>query len=149
MQNKSILTGNNAGSLFVLSPDLSSVKKIDSPIFRGIRHIDYGIDSNQINIVSDDFGIYTFDLEKEVVCKEKLYEGHLDTITSIDCLSQKPAILTSSLDGTVRMWDTRNGENRVLYENKEVDVWAVKYFEAKDSVVAGDENGNLNIIDYK
>ena len=74
-------------------------------------------------------------------------EGHLDIITSADCLTQKAVLFTSSLDGTVRMWDVKTGDNKVLYENKEVDTWAVKYYESLDKVVIGDENGNLSLID--
>lgn len=149
MQNESIITGNESGSLFILSSDLATKTKIDSPTFRNIRHIDFGIDSNKIFLFSDDFGIYTFDLEKQKVCSETLMEGHLDIITSADCLTQKAVLFTSSLDGTVRMWDAKSGDNKVLYENKEVDTWAVKYYESLDKVVIGDENGNLSLIDYK
>lgn len=122
---------------------------MESPTFRNIRHIDFGIDSNKVFIFSDDFGIYTFDLEKEKVCSESLMEGHLDIMTSVDCLTQKSVILTASLDGTVRIWDVKSGENKVLYENKETDIWAVKYYETLDKVVIGDENGCLSILDYK
>ena len=76
-------------------------------------------------------------------------EGHLDIMTSVDCLTQKAVILTSSLDGTVRIWDAKSGDNKVLYENKEKDIWAVKYYESLDKVVIGDENGDLSLLDYK
>lgn len=144
-----MITGNDSGALFVLSSDLAKKTKIESPSFRNIRHIDFGIDSNKVFLFSDDFAIYTFDLEKEKVCSESLMEGHLDIVTSADCLTQKSVILTSSLDGTVRIWDVKSGENKVLYENKETDIWAVKYYETLDKVVIGDENGTLSILDYK
>ena len=144
-----MITGNESGSLFILSSDLAQKTKIESPTFRNIRHIDFGIESNKVFIFSDDFGIYTFDLEKEKVCTESLLEGHLDVITGVDCLTQKSVILTSSLDGTVRMWDVKSGDNKVLYENSDTDTWAVKYYETLDKVVIGDENGNLSILDYK
>ena len=149
LQNGTILSGNKSGSLFTTSVDLSSKNKINSPAFKNIRFIDYGVDSNKVFIASDDLGIYTFDLEKEKICSEIVLEGHLDIITGLDCLHQRPLILTSSLDGTVRFWDTRNGEGKILLESKEVDIWAVKYYEALDKVVVGDGDGNLGLIDYK
>ena len=102
LQNEKVLTGNESGSLFLLSPDLSQKTKLASPTFRNIRHIDFGIDSNKVFIFSDDFGVYAFDLEKEKICEDSLFEGHLDIITSVDCLTQKATILTASLDGTDR-----------------------------------------------
>ena len=149
LQNEKILTGNESGSLFLLSPDLSQKTKLTSPTFRNIRHIDYGIDSNKVFIFSDDFGIYTFDLEKEKICETTVMEGHLDVMTSVDCLTQKAVILTASLDGSVRMWDAKNGDCQVLYENTEVDTWAVKYYEVMDKVVIGNENGDLSVLDYR
>jgi WD40 repeat protein len=100
-------------------------------------------------LFSDDCGIYTFDLEKECVSQENVLEGHLDVMTSVDCLKQKAMLLTASLDGTVRMWDAKNGDSKVLYENSDVDVWGVKYYEALDKVVIGDENGDLSVLDYR
>ena len=149
LQNEKVITGNKAGDLFLLSNNLETKTKLDTPTFRNIRHIDFGIDSNKIFIFSDDFGIYTFDLEKEKVCEQGLMEGHLDIMTSVDCLTQKSIILSASLDGTVRLWDVKSGQNKVLYENKEVDTWSVKYYESLDKVVIGDDNGKLSILDYK
>jgi WD40 repeat protein len=148
LQNDKILTGNQAGELFILSSDLSEKNKISNFCFRNIRHIDYGIDSNKVFVVSDDLGIYSFDLEKEQIENTSVFEGHLDVITSMECMYQKPMILTGSLDGTVRFWDSRTGKGNILMENKETEFWGVKYFEPIDKIIVGDSEGIVSILDY-
>ena len=73
----------------------------------------------------------------------------MGVITSVDCLYQKPGLLTGSLDGTVRFWDTRAAEAQVLLENAQAEIWAVRYFEAIDKVVVGDEKGDLSVLQIK
>lgn len=149
LPNNSILTANRAGDLFHTNQDLTTKTKLNSPLFQNIRFISTGLDSNTAFLTSDDFCSYLYDIEKQTVSNQLVLEGHLGIITSVDCLYQKPGLLTASLDGTVRFWDTRTGEAQILLENAQSEIWAVKYYEAIDKVVVGDENGDLSVLQIK
>ena len=87
--------------------------------------------------------MYKLDLEKQMVDSDFCFEGHQDIISQIEVVENEPIFFSSSVDGTVRRWDTRTGVGDVLYKSLQDRFWALSYVHDQQSLFVGGESGNL------
>jgi hypothetical protein len=72
--------------------------------------------------------------------------GHSELISSLAWHPTAPRLVTSSVDGTVRVWDTEFGEEVLcLAEHRPAEVRSVAWLPGQDTLVSSDLDGQLRV----
>ena len=144
-----ILMSSNKGKLAFISESFDNLKKVEIELKKNIRSIHKCNDLNKIIIVSDDCKIYFFDLEKQNFICENIFEGHNNLITDLCFKDGESTFFTTSLDGTVKFWDERNGFIDNIFLEEDDQPWGITYVRDNDDIVVGLEDGSILVYDSK
>jgi len=95
------------------------------------------------NLISLCFQVW--DVPKKRI--RNIFRGHTLRIESVDFSSDGQHVVSGSWDGTVHMWNMRDGSARVLnFSDRDTDIfWSVRFSPSGQLVVAGDDDGDLRI----
>ena len=69
--------------------------------------------------------------------------GHTNDITSIETDYNDPQVITSSMDGTIRLWDLRKLKTELLITNHSKSIRSMKSHPKEATFVSGDSNGEI------
>jgi len=76
-----------------------------------------------------------------------MFRGHAFHVESVDFSPDGQHVVSGSRDGTVHVWNMRDGSARILnFTNRYTDIfWSVRFSPSGQLVVAGDDDGDLRI----
>ena len=112
-----------------------------------VRSLKYSPDHNILVSGSDDLHINLIDLTNNKVIQALV--GHKESITTIEFNKHLNLYASSSLDGSIKLWDYRNkASNCVQTINLSNDniIWDISFSENGDYLVAATENNSLEIF---
>lgn len=69
--------------------------------------------------------------------------GHQNDITSIQTDYNDPQVISSSMDGTIRLWDLRNQKTELLITNHSKSIRSMMSHPKESTFVSGDGNGEI------
>jgi WD40 repeat protein len=104
---------------------------------QGAKRLSFSPDGSALAITSAPRGLgYVWDTTQWRVVSS--LNGHTDTITDVSYSTDGTRVATSSLDGTVRLWDTKSGALLWTFIDKEGGpVWSVTFSSNDLQLMAG------------
>lgn len=112
-----------------------------------VRSLKYSPEHNILVSGSDDLHINLIDLTNNKVIQALV--GHKESITTIGFNKYLNVYATSSLDGSIKLWDYRckasNCVQTISLSNYNI-IWDISFSENGDYLVAATENNSLAIF---
>ncbi len=112
-----------------------------------VRSLKYCSEHNLLVSGSDDLHINLIDLTNNKVIQALV--GHKESITSIQFNKELNLFSSSSLDGTIKLWDFRSRTSscvQTLSLNNDNIIWDFSFSENGDYLFAATENNGLAIF---
>ena len=78
-----------------------------------------------------------------------ILKGHIDRVETALFNYDGTMIVSASLDGTIRVWDSNNGVELIKLENSDGIVSCASFSPNSEQIVAGYRDGNVRIWDVK
>jgi WD40 repeat protein len=142
------LVGTRAmGDLALLLWDLESgkeVRKFRSPEMRPAGQMVFSRDGKFMAAISgNEARLYDFATGKRL----RVYQGHIQAITSADFSPDGKKLATASMDKTIRIWDTDSSEEIAKITNGEKMIFGVAFAPDSNRLVFGDQENTVHIWD--
>eukprot|EP00871_Galdieria_phlegrea_P001571 jgi/Galph1/2414/GphlegSOOS_G1044.1 len=83
-------------------------------LFSGIIQIEWGYSCNLLAVLCDDFDIYIVDPETKQIGRR--FHGHEGSLTDVQFSADGYFLLSSALDGTIRVWNIQLGYCTDIFE---------------------------------
>ena len=112
-----------------------------------VRSLKYSSEHNILVSGSDDLHINLIDLQNNKVIQSLV--GHKEGISNIAFNKNLNLYASSSLDGTIKLWDYRNKSSscvQTINLGNENLIWDLSFCENGDYLLAATENNNLAIF---
>lgn len=115
-----------------------------------VRSLKYSSEHNILVSGSDDLHINLIDLTNYKVIQALV--GHKESITKLEYNKCLNVYASSSLDGTIKLWDFRNKESKCVQTinlSNEINhniIWDIAFSEEGDYLIAATENNSLAIF---
>jgi glucose repression regulatory protein TUP1 len=77
-----------------------------------------------------------------------VFRGHKSSVESVDFSPNGRLVVSASWDGTVRIWNVRDGSAKVFTDNADI-FWSVRFSPNGQYVAAGNTDGFLRIWDVR
>jgi len=77
------------------------------------------------------------------------FGSHELAIVSVDCNNDGTKVVTSSMDGQIRVYDLESAKLFQTINAGAVETWTISYMPGKDVVASGAHSGSVNIWDMK
>jgi len=82
------------------------------------------------------------------VREENVFEGHQGAVLSVT-MSSDGQIVSAGADGTVRLWNWKDGSSQIIEDFQKVQATSVKFNRNGQILASGDINGNIKIRKLK
>ena len=135
LPNNKLATGNSNGAIYIYDIDKGDKdkKKIEEHCLL-VRNLEFNKDKNILYSASDDLHMNQIDMNTL-----KLYSpivGHKEPISDMVYNEQKQILITSSFDGTIKIWDPK--ANNICIETLELNsknpIWDIAVSESADFI---------------
>ncbi|MBN2715297.1 MAG: PQQ-binding-like beta-propeller repeat protein, partial [Deltaproteobacteria bacterium] len=73
-------------------------------------------------------------------------KGHTRYVTAVDYARDGNFLVTCALDGTVRLWDTRNGIMIRVFDAPTTALRSVRFFDSDKKIVTVDDSGHITVF---
>ena len=134
LPNKKLATGNSNGAIYIYdTPTGNKERKIEEHCLT-VRNLEFNKNKNILYSASDDLHINQIDINTF-----KLFSpivGHKEPISDMILNEQKNILITSSFDGTIKIWDINGNNNCIdtLELNTKNPIWDIGVSEAGDFI---------------
>ena len=134
LPNKKLATGNSNGAIYIYdTPTGNKERKIEEHCLT-VRNLEFNKNKNILYSASDDLHINQIDINTF-----KLFSpivGHKEPISDMILIEQKNILITSSFDGTIKIWDINGNNNCIdtLELNTKNPIWDIGVSEAGDFI---------------
>ena len=134
LPNDKIATGNSNGVIYIYDTKTGEKSKRIEEHCLSVRNLEFNKNKNILYSASDDLHINQIDMNTL-----KLFSpivGHKEPISDIIYNEQKDLLITSSFDGTIKIWDLKTNSNciQTLELNSKNPIWDIGVSESGDFI---------------
>ena len=134
LPNKKLATGNSNGAIYIYDTSTGNKERKIEEHCLTVRNLEFNKNKNILYSASDDLHINQIDINTF-----KLYSpivGHKEPISDMILNEQKNILITSSFDGTIKIWDINGNNNCIdtLELNTKNPIWDIGVSEAGDFI---------------
>ena len=134
LPNNKLATGNSNGAIYIYDTKTGEKEKKIEEHCLLVRNLEFNKNKNILYSASDDLHINQIDMNTL-----KLFSpivGHKEPISDMIYNDQKDILITSSFDGTIRIWDVKGNYNCIetLGLNSKNPVWDIGVSEIGDFI---------------
>ena len=148
LPNHKLATGNSNGAIYIYNLEKGEKENKIEEHCKLVRNLEFNKNKNILYSASDDLHINQIDINTL-----KLFSpivGHKEPISDMVYNEQKGFLITSSFDGTIKIWDTKTNSNnciQTLELNTKNPIWDIGVSESGDfiSFTASDGFGAFSL----
>ena len=148
LPNHKLATGNSNGAIYIYNLEKGEKENKIEEHCKLVRNLEFNKNKNILYSASDDLHINQIDINTL-----KLFSpivGHKEPISDMVYSEQKGFLITSSFDGTIKIWDTKTNSNnciQTLELNTKNPIWDIGVSESGDfiSFTASDGFGAFSL----
>ena len=148
LPNHKLATGNSNGAIYIYNLEKGEKENKIEEHCKLVRNLEFNKNKNILYSASDDLHINQIDINTL-----KLFSpivGHKEPISDIVYNEQKGFLITSSFDGTIKIWDAKTNSNnciQTLELNTKNPIWDIGVSESGDfiSFTASDGFGAFSL----
>ena len=134
LPNSKLATGNSNGAIYIYDTFTGNKERKIEEHCLTVRNLEFNKNKNILYSASDDLHINQIDINTF-----KLYSpivGHKEPISDMILNEQKNILITSSFDGTIKIWDINGNNNCIdtLELNTKNPIWDIGVSEAGDFI---------------
>ena len=134
LPNNRLATGNSNGAIYIYDTKTGEKEKKIEEHCLLVRNLEFNKNKNILYSASDDLHINQIDMNTL-----KLFSpivGHKEPISDMIYNEQKDILITSSFDGTIKIWDVKGNYNciQTLELNKKNSIWDIGVSEIGDFI---------------
>ena len=134
LPNNKLATGNSNGAIYIYDTKTGEKEKKVEEHCLLVRNLEFNKNKNILYSASDDLHINQIDMNTL-----KLFSpivGHKEPISDMIYNDQKDILITSSFDGTIRIWDVKGNYNCIetLELNSKNPIWDIGVSEIGDFI---------------
>ena len=134
LPNNKLATGNSNGAIYIYDTKTGEKEKKIEEHCLLVRNLEFNKNKNILYSASDDLHINQIDMNTL-----KLFSpivGHKEPISDMIYNDQKDILITSSFDGTIRIWDVKGNYNCIetLELNSKNPIWDIGVSEIGDFI---------------
>ena len=134
LPNNKLATGNSNGAIYIYDTKTGEKEKKIEEHCLLVRNLEFNKNKNILYSASDDLHINQIDMNTL-----KLFSpivGHKEPISDMIYNEQKDILITSSFDGTIRIWDVKGNYNCIetLELNSKNPIWDIGVSEIGDFI---------------
>ena len=134
MPNNKLATGNSNGAIYIYDIKTGEKEKKIEEHCLLVRNLEFNKNKNILYSASDDLHINQIDMNTL-----KLFSpivGHKEPISDMIYNEQKDILITSSFDGTIKIWDVKGNYNCIetLELNTKNPIWDIGVSETGDFI---------------
>ena len=135
LPNHKLATGNSNGAIYIYNLEKGEKENKIEEHCKLVRNLEFNKNKNILYSASDDLHINQIDINTL-----KLFSpivGHKEPISVIVYNEQKGFLITSSFDGTIKIWDVKTNSNnciQTLELNTKNPIWDIGVSESGDFI---------------
>ena len=134
LPNNKLATGNSNGAIYIYDTKTGEKEKKIEEHCLLVRNLEFNKNKNILYSASDDLHINQIDMNTL-----KLFSpivGHKEPISDMIYNEQKDILITSSFDGTIKIWDVKGNYNciQTLELNTKNPIWDIGVSESGDFI---------------
>jgi WD40 repeat protein len=134
LPNNKLATGNSNGAIYIYDTKTGEKEKKIEEHCLLVRNLEFNKNKNILYSASDDLHINQIDMNTL-----KLFSpivGHKEPISDMIYNEQKDILITSSFDGTIKIWDVKGNYNCIetLELNSKNPIWDIAVSEIGDFI---------------
>ena len=134
LPNNKLATGNSSGAIYIYDTKTGEKEKKIEEHCLLVRNLEFNKNKNILYSASDDLHINQIDMNTL-----KLFSpivGHKEPISDMIYNEQKDILITSSFDGTIKIWDVKGNYNCIetLELNTKNPIWDIGVSEIGDFI---------------
>ena len=134
LPNNKLATGNSNGAIYIYDTKTGEKEKKIEEHCLLVRNLEFNKNKNILYSASDDLHINQIDMNTL-----KLFSpivGHNEPISDMIYNEQKDILITSSFDGTIKIWDVKGNYNciQTLELNTKNPIWDIGVSESGDFI---------------
>ena len=134
LPNNKLATGNSNGAIYIYDTKTGEKEKKIEEHCLLVRNLEFNKNKNILYSASDDLHINQIDMNTL-----KLFSpivGHKEPISDMTYNEQKDILITSSFDGTIKIWDVKGNYNCIetLELNSKNPIWDIGVSEIGDFI---------------
>ena len=134
LPNNKLATGNSPGAIYIYDIKTGEIEKKIAEHCLLVRNLEFNKNKNILYSASDDLHINQIDMNTL-----KLFSpivGHKEPISDMIYNEQKDILITSSFDGTIKIWDVKGNYNCIetLELNTKNPIWDIGVSEIGDFI---------------
>jgi WD40 repeat protein len=134
LPNNKLATGNSNGAIYIYDTKTGEKEKKIEEHCLLVRNLEFNKNKNILYSASDDLHINQIDMNTL-----KLFSpivGHKEPISDMIYNEQKDILITSSFDGTIKIWDVKGNYNCIetLELNSKNPIWDIGVSEIGDFI---------------
>jgi WD40 repeat protein len=134
LPNNKLATGNSNGAIYIYDTKIGEKEKKIEEHCLLVRNLEFNKNKNILYSASDDLHINQIDMNTL-----KLFSpivGHKEPISDMIYNEQKDILITSSFDGTIKIWDVKGNYNCIetLELNSKNPIWDIGVSEIGDFI---------------
>lgn len=125
LSNNKLAVGHSTGSIYIYDMETSNKEnKIEEHCLL-VRNLAYNHDKNILYSASDDLHINQINIDNLKLSSPMV--GHKEPISNMIYNDNKKMLITSSFDGTIKLWDVKGKNNCVetLEPNNKSPIWDI------------------------